>query len=73
MRYSAIYNYLGPVHKAYGIISPANTINNTEIKTANAGGTTLLKKIGNASIQKAFATNRVQSRRWCLYNKGNII
>ena len=58
---SAISNYLGPVQRAWGKISPAKIMNITEIIIANAGGTTLSKKIGNASIQNAFPINRVHS------------
>ena len=58
---SAISNYLGPVQSAWGNISPAKIINMTEIMIAIAGGTTLSKNIGNASIQKAFPINRVHS------------
>lgn len=61
VNFSAIINCLGPVHKAYGIISPAKIINMTEISTAKAGGTTLSKNIGNDSIQKAFPISNVQS------------
>ena len=48
-------------------------MNTTEIRIANAGGTTLSKNIGRDSIQKALATNNVHSNRWCLYNRGSII
>ena len=61
------------MHRAYGIISPANTINITEINIAKAGGTTLSKNIGRASIQNALATSNVHNNKWCLYNRGNII
>lgn len=59
--FSAISNYLGPVHIAYGNISPPNTMNITDINTANAGGTTLSKNIGNASMAKALVHNNVHN------------
>lgn len=39
VHFSAITNYEGPVHNAYGIISPTNTTNIVDIKTAYAAGT----------------------------------
>lgn len=71
--FSAIINCLGPVHKAYGIISPAKIINMTEISTAKAGGTTLSKNIGNDSIQKALPISNVQSNMWCYLMIGRIV
>jgi hypothetical protein len=43
------------------MISPANIIKITDIRTAKAGGTTLSKNIGRDSMQKAFPISNVQS------------
>jgi hypothetical protein len=59
--FSAMISYFGPVHTAYGMISPANIIKITDIRTAKAGGTTLSKNIGRDSMQKAFPISNVQS------------
>lgn len=56
-------SWFGPVHIAYGNISPQKTMNITEIKIAKAGGTILSKKIGIASIAMAFVTSKVHKSR----------
>jgi hypothetical protein len=47
---------------AYGSISPAKIIKNTDIATARKGGTTLSKKIGSASNENALPTNSVHNK-----------
>lgn len=59
---SAISNWEGPVHKAYGMISPKTKTQMTETMTAQADGISASRKMGRASIAHAFPSNNVTSK-----------
>jgi hypothetical protein len=60
--FSAIINCLGPVQTAYGITSPKKRTAVTDIITAQIDGTIASKKIGRASIAKAFESRSVTNK-----------
>lgn len=60
---SAMNNQLGPVQIAQGMTSPKNRTAVTDIIIAHTEGTNASKKIGKASMAKAFESSKVTSNR----------
>lgn len=62
---AAIAIWWGPTHAAWGIISPKNSTQVTDIIIASQEGKIESRNMGRASMQAAFDINRLTRRR-CL-------
>jgi len=65
-----IFSWLEPVKMALGMTSPKMSTNVVEKITASHDGTRLFRKMGNASLARAFVSNNVTKRRWWFSMRG---